>query len=289
MSYAVGFALLSLLFAGGIDVLFKRYASEARSRGVFLLGSGLVWFLLQLAYLSYGGKDLSLDGDTLSYGLAAGIVVSLANLLLLESLTHLEVSQGSTIYRLNTIGVVLLSTILLGEGLGLSKILGVLLGIASVLLLYRVAPLSTGEKTDGHLTLFLWVAIAASACRALYGVITKAGLIQGGDATTMILIAAVCWMVSGLGYATLREGRVRLTWPKLGYGACAGILVFLVVNTLIEAIGHGEVSIVVPIANLSFVVALIISTALGMEAVTRRKLGAISLAGLAIVCLGQAA
>ena len=47
--------------------------------------------------------------------------------------------------------------------------------------------------------------------------------------------------------------------------------------------------IVVPIANLSFVVALILSTLFGMGAITRRKLGAIFLSALAIVILGQAA
>jgi len=80
-----------------------------------------------------------------------------------------------------------------------------------------------------------------------------------------------------------------MTWPKLGYAACAGLLVCLVVNTLIEAIAHGEVSIVVPIANLSFVVALIISAALRMEAVTWRKVGAILLAVIAIGLLALAA
>lgn len=289
MSYAVGFALLSLLFAGGVDVLFKRYARKVRSRGVFLFMTGLVWVLLQLAYFTHHGGGLSLDSATLFYGLSAGIAVSLANLLLLESLTHLDVSQGSTIYRLNTIGVVLLSTVLLGEGLGVFKAAGVLFGVVSVLLLYRGSPQGAGDRTDAHLTLYLWIAVTASLCRALYGVITKAGLGQGGDAATMILIAALCWMASGLCYARLREGRVRLTWPKLGYAACAGLLVFLVVNTLIEAIAHGEVSVVVPIANLSFVVALVISVVLRMEAVTRRKLGAILLAVIAIALLGQAA
>jgi drug/metabolite transporter (DMT)-like permease len=289
MSYAVSFALLSLVFAGGIDVLFKRYARKIRSRGVFLFVTGLVWSALQLIYFAYRGGTLSHDGATLLFGLAAGISVSLANLLLLESLSHLDVSQGSTIYRLNTIGVVILSAILLGEGLGPYKATGVCFGIASVLLLYRESARTTISAANIQLTLYIWIAVAASLFRALYGVITKAGLAQGGDAMSMIIISALCWMISGAGYAKFRESRVRLTWPKLAYATCAGVLVFLVVNTLVEAISYGEVSIVVPIANLSFVVALLISAVLRMETVTKYKVSAMGLAMVAIVLLSHAA
>ena len=46
---------------------------------------------------------------TVGYGLIAGPVLALANILLIESLAHLDVSLGSTIYSLNTIGFVVLS------------------------------------------------------------------------------------------------------------------------------------------------------------------------------------
>ena len=52
-------------------------------------------------------------------------------------------------------------------------------------------------------------------------------------------------------------------------------------------IARGDVSIVVPIANLSFVVALILSAAMGMELFTRRKAEAMVLAGVAIYLLAQ--
>lgn len=288
MTLAIGFALLSLLFAGCIDVIFKRYARETRSLGFFLIVSGLAWSLLQGLRMALAGRPVILDPATLIYGTAAGLVVALANVFLLEALKRLDVSQGSTIYRLNSVAVVLLSAWLLGESLGGFKVLGVLCGIAAVLVLYRNDSHKAGSAAHGfHLALAM--AIVASLGRAFYGVISKAGLNEGADATTMILIAALCWTATGLGYVVLREKRPRVTPIKLAYSALAGLIVFLIVTTLIEAINRGEVSIVVPIANLSFVVALILSALLGMEAITRRKLGAISLAALAILLLGQAA
>ena len=95
--------------------------------------------------------------------------------------------------------------------------------------------------------------------------------------------------MTGAGYALLREGRPRITAVKLAYAALGGLTVFAIVNTLTEAIRLGEVSIVVPIANLSFVMALILSVVLRMETVTAAKLGAVLLAAAAIGLLGQAA
>ena len=108
MSAAIGFALVSLLFAGINDVVFKRYSRRRRSRGMFVLGIGIVWAILQLSAFRIQGQHLDVGTPTLAFGVAAGLMVTLSNLLLLESLAHLDVSLGSTIYRLNTVGVVIL-------------------------------------------------------------------------------------------------------------------------------------------------------------------------------------
>ena len=94
---AIGYALLSLVFAGCLDIVYKRYALKQRSRGMFLAGMGAVWGLLQLITLKFSGQSVSFDLNTLQYGLSAGVLVTLSNLLLIESLTHLPVSLGSTI------------------------------------------------------------------------------------------------------------------------------------------------------------------------------------------------
>jgi drug/metabolite transporter (DMT)-like permease len=271
---AIGFALLSLLFSGVIDVIYKRYSRKERSRGMFLLGMGLVWGLLQFTMLEIRGQPLSVDAYTLGFGIAAGLMVTLSNLLLIESFTHLDVGLGSTIYRLNTIGVVVLSFLFLGEDLGPLKLLGITSGVAAALLLYH----HRHESADPTvMNAFFWLVALASLMRAGFGVTTKGGLALGANGATMMLIAAACWVVGGFGYALLRERRVKVTAKKIGYAIVAGLVVFLVVNTLLAALERGEASIVVPIANLGFVVALGISVAARMERFSPRK-------GLAVVC-----
>lgn len=284
MSNALIYALLSLLFAGALDVAYKRYARKDRSRGMHVFGIGTVWLALQGSMAAMGGSGPEWSGAVLTYGLAAGIFLVLSNLLFMESLSHIPVGLGSTIYRLNTIGVVALSFTFLGEPLGAMKLGGIFLGILGVLLLYQRAP----GAADSRFALFCGIAVAASALRAGYGVISKAGLAHGADLQAMLLIAAACWVVGGAAYALLREGRFRLTWKKTAYSLLTGILVFLIVNFLILAVRDGEASVVIPVANLSFVMALGLSAAFGMERITPKKLAAVGCAVGAILLLTRA-
>ena len=274
MHSSVLFALLSLVCAGVNDVVFKRYARKVRSRGMYIFGIGMVWTLMQVLTLNFKGVPLVLDSTTLGFGLLAGLFLTGSNILLLECLTIIDVSLGSTIYRLNTIGVVGLSFLLLNEPLGLMKCLGILVGVIGVLLLYQK---SAGGGRSPTFLLFLGLAVAASSLRASYGVISKAGLLQLADAQTMLLCIGASWIVGGAGYAILRERQFVFTGKKAAYSVVSGILVFLIVNFLMEAMERGQASIVIPIANVSFVVAVVLSALLRMERLTFKK-------GMAIVC-----
>jgi len=286
MSATVGYALLSLLCAGANDVVFKRYAGKDRSRGVYVFGIGLVWAALQIFFALWRDAEIVLSGITLAYGLVAGLLLTASNLSLLESLTHIDASLGSTIYRLNTVGVVILSLLFLHEPLGLLKGWGVAMGVGAVVLLYQRG--GHGEATGGRFALFFGLAVFASLCRAVYGVVSKAGLANGASLNSLLLMAAICWVVGGTAYAILRERRFRITAKKTVYSFLSGVLVFLIVNFLLLAIEHGQASVAIPIANMSFVMALLLSTGLGMEKLTLRKLTAVAVSVCAVLLLSMA-
>ncbi|MCJ7558375.1 MAG: EamA family transporter [Gammaproteobacteria bacterium] len=286
ISSTVFFALLSMICAGGNDVVFKRYAAKSRSRGAYVFGIGLVWASLQIVYAIITGAGFDASGTSLSYGVAAGVLLTISNLLLLESLTHIDASLGSTIYRLNTVGVVLLSIWVLDESLGWMKGLGVAMAIGAVFLLYH--PSGKGEATGKQFVLFFALAIFASACRAVYGVVTKVGLNDGASTQSMLVVAAICWIIGGAMYALIREKRLRITGKKAIYSLLSGVLVFLIVNFLILAIEKGQASIAIPIANMGFIVALTLSVGLGMEIFTRRKLLAVTVSICSLLILSQA-
>jgi len=289
MSSAIVYALLSLFFAGLLDVVYKRYSRKTRSRGTYVFGIGVVWCLLQTGTLLFTETALTVDATSIRYGLFAGLCLTLSNLLLLESLTHINVSLGSTVYRLNTLGVVVMAALFLGEPLGALKLTGVGLGIVAVGLLYQPDNGLGAEAQRGHFLPFFLMAVAASLFRAGYGVITRGGILDQADPQTMLLLCALCWVVGGALYARLREGRFRLTGKKISYALVSGVLVFLVVYFLMLAVQYGEASIVIPVANMSFVMAMLISVARRYEAFSLRKGAAMLVACLAIAALALAA
>lgn len=285
MSYAVAFALLSMSFGGLIDTLYKVYARKSRSRGIYLFGMGLIWFLLQLIELAARGEPLQLTSVDLRYGIAAGAMVTLSNLLYIESMTHLDISLGATIYRLNTIGVVVFGFIFLAEPLGGVKMAGIACGVVAVIYLHQ-----RHEGERGRIVAaFIWVIILAALLRAAFGVISKAGITAGASPSMIMLIAAACWMAGGVSYAFSRERIVSVGREGIAYCIASGVVVFAIVNTLILGLRYGEATVVIPIANLSFVVALGISIALRYEQLTRRKCVAVGFAVAAIVLLSRAA
>jgi len=55
MSGGVSFALLSMLFAGVNDVVFKKYSARERSRGMYVFGIGVTWSVLQVLFMRVEG------------------------------------------------------------------------------------------------------------------------------------------------------------------------------------------------------------------------------------------
>jgi drug/metabolite transporter (DMT)-like permease len=276
-------ALLCLAASGLLDLVFKLYSAEQRSRGMLIFGTGCVWIVLQLTYIDYHNLELSSDSPTLFYGITAAVFVTVSNILLLECLGHLPISMASTIYRLNTIPLVILAFFFLAENPGLIANLGILLGLITVLLLYQSNHVASSAIPQ--FKLFVALIITASCIRALYGIFTKTGLNNGADPNSMMLFAAIAWCLGGLGYACFREKRVRITVTKLKYMAITGLLVFAIIWLLTTALTLGDASIIVPLTNMGFVAAFIFSVLLKLEKLTARKSVAIASAVLSVVLL----
>jgi drug/metabolite transporter (DMT)-like permease len=273
-----------MLFAGINDVIFKKYAVKNRSRGMYVLGVGFTWAILQILYSSFSRLSFSFDILTIQYGLLAGFILAAANISLIEGLTHIDVSLGSTVYRLNTIGVVVLSFVFLSESIEVIKLTGITFGIISVLLLYK----SDNSKTANHTTkIFFGLVVFASLLRAAYGVISKIGLLASADKNTIILLAALCWIFGGAFYAKYIEKRFIITKKKALYSIVSGVLVFCIVNFLILGLNVAQASIVVPIANMSFIIALLISVLMGTEKMDLKKIVATAFAAVSIVLLSS--
>jgi drug/metabolite transporter (DMT)-like permease len=285
MSAGVGYALLSLVCAGVLDVVFARYAGGRPVSGAYLVATGAFVILGQSIVLAVGQRPIAWEPTAAAWGLGAGAIALAANALLIESLARLQVSLGSTIYRLNTIAVVVFAVTFLGEALTALKASGVLLGVAGVVLLYQRG----GRGPDGRvLAAALWIAIAASLLRAVFGIVAKLGLATGVDPLHFMLYIGMGWTLAAFAYGYVRRTRKTALRSVLPYAAASGILICLVASFLMLGLRSGEASVVIPIANMSFVVALLVAAALGMERITVRKMLAVASAATAIALLTRA-
>ena len=284
MSAGVGYALLSLISAGVLDVVFGRYSRARQVSGVYLVATGLVILIGQTLALAVAGTTPTWNGQAAFWGIVAGVIALLANALLLESLARIPVSLGSTVYRLNTIALVIFAVVLLGESMTTTKLGGIVLGVCAVILLYQ----RTGHAGDDRIVLVgIWIAVAASLLRATFGIASKIGLATGGDPLLFMLYIGAGWTLAGIGYGLLRP-HPQSTKSILAYAIVSGALICLVASFLMLGLRTGEASVVIPIANMSFVVALLVAAALGMEKITPRKLSAVATAALAITLLTRA-
>lgn len=164
------------------------------------------------------------------------------------------------------------------------KIFGIVLGIIAVLLMYG------GNGTSnysGKTALYFWLVVFASLFRALYGVVSKAGLTANAEPQSIFIIVALCWVVGGGIYAKYIEKKFIITKKKILYSLSSGFLVFCIVNSLILGLEYEQASIVIPIANMSFVIALFVSLALKIEDLNFKKLIAACLAIFSILLLSN--
>ena len=285
MSAGVGYALLSLVCAGILDVVFGRYSRGRAVTGAYLVATGLCVIVGQVLALFAAGIGLSFDRSAVLWGITAGAIVLFANALLIESLARLQISLGSTIYRLNTIAVVVFAVVFLGETLTALKVAGVVLGVIGVVLLYHRGGRSGSDRA---VLAGIGIAIAASLLRAVFGIVSKAGLSGGTDPLVFMLYIGAGWTLGGVVYGVIRRAPSVAWGSVLPYALLSGTLICLVASFLMLGLRSGEASVVIPIANMSFIVALLAAAALGMERITARKLGAIACAACAIVLLTRA-
>lgn len=282
MSAGVGYALLSLIAAGVLDVVYGRFAGAGRSAGPYLIATGAVITCGQALAVTIAGVTWSWDANAARWGLLAGVIVLIANAMLLKSLDGINVSLGSTIYRLNTIAVVVFAFVFLGESATATKFAGVALGVTAVVLLYHRGGRGGNDRL---LLLSVVIVICAALLRAVFGIVSKVGLAAGAEPFQFLLYIGAGWTLAAVVWSLAWRAPMKAGPGLAAYAMSSGSLICLVATFLLLGLRTGEASVVIPIANMSFVVALTLSAATGMERLGRRKLFAVACAAAAVALL----
>lgn len=280
---AVVFALCCLACAACNDFVFKLFTRVERSKGQFVTLVGILWFLT-LVWLP---RDPANDWKmTLLWGGISGFLSLTSNILLIEAMARQSAGLCSTIFRLNMVLVVLGATFILNEKLTGLQWVGIGLAILAVLAFIPRKSGSEAAKKAGMIG--FGMVLLAAFLRAGMGLSYKYGFLHGADQNGVAVVNSFFWIFGGLLYAFLVERNFKKPDKLLlGYGTLSGVLVAGIVFFMAGSLKLGNASIVLPIAQMSFLGTLLLSVLFLKEKVDILKIIAVLSGTAAILLLVQ--
>jgi drug/metabolite transporter (DMT)-like permease len=269
MTPGLGFALGAMLCFGIGDLVYKRAATTGVPSHQFIMMQSWIYCpgITLYAWLS-GTLHL---GTAALWGGLAGLCSLIGFYNFARSLLDGAVSTNAPIFRLNFTLTAALAIVLLSEPLTPSKAAALVCSLAAVWLLLAEPGHGRSRSTAASL---VRVAIATIAV-GLANFLLKIGLQQGG--TPEAMIAAQAWVFTLLAtlFALVAERRIALPVSIWRYAGLAAIVLVTAFVLLAHGLAVGPASVLVPVAQMSFVL-----TALLGAVVFRERLGGRKIAGL---------
>ena len=282
MGQPVVYAICAMVCYGLSDFIYKQAASAGIRADHFLMAQG--WFFCPLVILyALATHTLVLDPVAL-WGSLAGVFIFIGFHYFIRSLITGSVSTNASIFRMNFIVTVVLVVILLGEPLTASKIAGLALSLLAAWLLLGAGDNAERTPNEAGRRSLVQVVIATLAF-GTSNFFHTVGLRHGAVPETLAVAQAALFMpiATVVVYFTDRTPRASLVTFK--YGAAAAIMLLGATIFLLRGVAEGQASVLVPIAQMGFIIAALLGISILRERVTIRKVvGLVSaLAALAVL------
>jgi drug/metabolite transporter (DMT)-like permease len=277
MTPGIGFGLGAMLCFGASDLIYKRAAAAGFSAREFLMSQAWI-FCPGVTLYAWLTGTLHPQLSTLWGGLA-GFFLFIALFNFTRSLQNGAVSTNAPIFRLNFTITAALAILLLGETFNTAKATALLCALIAVWLLLADAGAQSGKSSSPSLGRVLVATVAMALTNLFY----KIGLQNGTGPETMV--AAQAWVFCSLAtiFGLLGGNGFRVPRGIWLYAASAAVALFGAFITLMHGLALGPASVLVPVAQMSFVF-----TALFGAALFRERLDAKKYAGLAIAAAALA-
>ncbi len=283
MRHAVGLALVGLLCFGINDLIFKRAAQHGVSSHNMMMTVSLTMFPLVLAYGMFSGK-LAADLAAL-WGAVGGVFTFIGFYSFSRSLGSGAVSIAAPVFRLAFVVTSALAIAFLPERLTLLKAAGSGFAVvAAWLLLGGMGKAGTEISREG-----LGQVLFATLCVGVSFFFFKLGIVQGASPASVLLAQNIALTACATAASITIDKRFSASPAALRHGIPFGIIQAIGFGSVIEGLGSGEVSILYPIAQLSFLVTAFVGLLFLKEKVTPRKMAGLGAAIGAVAVLGLAA
>jgi uncharacterized membrane protein len=280
MTQPIAFAVVAMICYGLSDFVYKRAAAAGIRADRFLMAQGWCFWPLVTLY-ALATHRLVFSAAAL-WGSVAGAFILAGFYFFIRSLATGAVSTNATIFRMNFVVTVFLVIVFLGEPLTPAKIAGLALALVATSLLAGGGAGGQGASAQARRRSLVEVALATVAFGASTFFHTL-GLRRGVPPETLAVAQATVFMPLATLAVYVTDRAVVPGRATLKYGAVAAIALFGATIFLLHGIAIGQASVLVPIAQMGFLVAALLGIFVLREQVTLQK--AIGLA-TALAALG---
>ncbi len=281
MADGVGLALGAMMFYGLVDFVYKRAAASGVQAHHFLL---LQAFFFAPSIFLYGLMTGTLAlGTPFAWGMTAGALAFIALYNFARSLASGAVSIVAPVFRLSFAITVALAVWLLDEPLTSWKLTGLAASLVAVWLLLAGGPTSAPRATTSSMLRVLVATVAMGIVSLVY----KLGAIAGGSPATVLTGQASVFLPLAALFALARDRGFHPPPGAWRHGATAAVLLLFGSVILLASLARGEASVLVPVAQLSFVVTAGLGFVFLRETLTLRKGFGLAFAIAALICLAR--
>jgi drug/metabolite transporter (DMT)-like permease len=277
MNENVAYALGSMFLYGLADFVYKRGAAAGAQPHQFLMVQ--TWFFSSLALLYGLASGTLVFGPGALWGALAGVLVVVGYYNFAWSLRHGSISTHATIFRLSFALTAALAVLILGEPLTVFKLAGLALALLAVWLLLA-SPTSGKLRVDPESRASLLRVLIATVAVGFASFTYKLGLLAGAVPIALVVAQGAVAVTLSTAFAARLDGGVRPSRAALRHAPIAAVLLVIAFVFLAKALQGGEASVVVPIAQMGFVITALLGFLLLREPFTARK-GAGLIAALA--------
>lgn len=281
MAEGVELALGAMMLYGLADWVYKRAAASGVQAHHFL---ALQAFFFAPGIFLYGlTTDTLALGVPFAWGMVAGVLIFVALYNFARSLTSGAVSIVAPVFRLSFAITAALAVWLLDERLTGWKLAGLAGSLVAVWLLLAGGPASAPRATTSSVLRVLVATVAMGIVSLVY----KLGANAGGTPAAVLTGQASVFLPLATLFALARDRGFHPPPGAWRYGAMAAVLLLFGLVMLVAGLARGEASVLVPVAQMSFVVTAGLGFVFLREALTLRKGCGLAFAIAALICLAH--
>jgi drug/metabolite transporter (DMT)-like permease len=282
------FAVLGMLANAGKDTIFKIAAGEEAVQP----GSGrlTLFYAMKAAMIAVLAFAILLvqraplvHTVSLWYSIPIGALTFTTYTLALKSLVTGDASVNVTTYRLNFVLSSVIAVLALGETLTTRKVLGMLLCLAAIAVFFLGN--RRGESQRARNT-GLPFALLACLCMAGLNTLNKLALNAGASIVHLVMYRYILVFAIGGAFLAVRGQSAIPSRRLVVTSASCAVLMLAGTILVLSALSMSDITLVIPISQLSFLFTALLSFLFLKEKMNLMKAAGIVMAVLSIAAIG---